>query len=484
MPAISADGRYVAQVTFCPVAPNDLNGNAQDVYVYDRLSGTMELASVSSTGEVGNVGSCTLYYPPTISADGRLVAFYSYSDNLVAGDTNGALDAFVHDRVTGETVRVSVDSNGSQGNGDSGMAAISGDGRYVAFTSTATNLVANDWNAAGDVFVHDLLTHETVVVSVDDSGVLGNGASFQPSISHFGRLIAFQSEATNLVLGDTNHEDDVFVHDRATGKTTRASVDSVGLQGNAASSYPCISPIQPEVVYQSYASNLVAGDTNGSRDVFVHHLLTGQTTLVSVSDSEQLGDDDSGPAGISADGRYVAFHSFATNLVGGDGNGVSDIFLRDRVLAVTRRVSVSSSGEQGNLPNYLPVISADARFVAFDSDATNLVPGDTNGWRDNFVHGAEFTLQAEPEQVAGGQQLTFDLYRGIPDNVASIWAVKVDSVPVFTKVYASSFDAGGVLTLTGVVPPGLGTFTLTLRGLAIGAKQFVVSSNDVAVEFE
>src|SRR5207245_298074 len=213
-----------------------------------------------------------------LSADGRFVAFTSVATNLVAGDANGVSDVFVHDRQAGTTERVSVDSAGSEGNGASTGVALSADGRFVAFTSVATNLVAGDTNGAADVFVHDRQTGTTERGSVDSAGSEGNGASTGVALSADGRFVAFTSAATNLVAGDTNGVTDVFVHDRQTGTTERVSVDSAGIEGNGASAGVALSADGRFVAFTSVATNLVAGDTNGAADVFVHDRGTTDTT--------------------------------------------------------------------------------------------------------------------------------------------------------------------------------------------------------------
>jgi Tol biopolymer transport system component len=342
----------------------------------------VQLVSVASDGTQGNSHSGS----PSISADGRYVAFASYASNLVPGDTNGVMDVFVHDRLTGQTTRVSVASDGTQGNGESRYPSISADGRYVAFMSYASNLVPGDTNGKADVFVHDRLTGQTTRVSVASDGTQGNGDSWGwPSISADGRYVAFESSASNLVPGDTNGRADIFVHDRLTGQTTRVSVASDGTQGNNSSVWPSISADGRYVAFMSYASNLVPGDTNGALDIFVHDRLTGQTTRVSVASDGTQGNGYSWDSSISADGRYVAFESWASNLVPGDTNGKQDIFVHDRLTGQTTRVSVASDGTEGNNNSGWPSISADGRYVAFHSDASNLVPGDTNGRADVFV---------------------------------------------------------------------------------------------------
>ena len=285
------------------------------------------------------------------------------------------------------TKRVSVDSLGAQGIGDSEGPSISAHGRFVAFYSSAANLVGSDTNGARDVFVRDRQTGKTARVSVDSHGAQGNGDSEGPSISADGRFVAFYSFASNLVAGDTNGVINVFVRDRKTGKTTRVSVNSHGAQTKRDSIVRAISADGRFVAFDSTASNLVGGDTNGVDDVFVRDRKTGKTTRVSVNSHGAQGNGDSFIPSISADGRFVAFYSDAANLVAGDGNAAGDGFVRDRKAGRTKRVSVASHGTQGNDTSFPPSISADGRFVAFTSLANNLVAGDTNGASDIFARG-------------------------------------------------------------------------------------------------
>jgi Tol biopolymer transport system component len=386
-PAISADGRYVAFHSHASnLVPGDTN-HGQDIFVYDRVTGEGARVSVSSGGAQanGNPGFASMF--PSISADGRYVAFESDATNLVPGDTNNTWDVFVHDRATGQTSRVSVSSGGVQATGgESWSPAISADGRHVAFVSAATNLVPGDTNGVADVFVHDRITGQTSRVSVATGGVQANGNSGFPSISADGRHVAFASAASNLVPGDTNGMADVFVHDRVTGGTSRVSVATGGAQANGHSDTPSISADGRYVAFESVASTLVPGDTNGTWDIFLHDRVTGQTTRVSISSAGAQANGHSGWSSISADGRYVAFASAATNLVSGDTNGAWDVFVRDRVTGGTTRISVSSAGAQATGGNsWWPSISADGRYVAFQSGATNLVHGDTNNIVDIFL---------------------------------------------------------------------------------------------------
>jgi Tol biopolymer transport system component len=341
------------------------------------------LVSVSATGTVGNNSS----YYPSISADGRFVAFQSDASNLVANDTNASTDVFVYDRSTRKTRRVSVSSSGVQGNGGSVESSISPDGRFVAFTSNASNLVGKDINATSDVFVYDRSTRKTRRVSVSSRGAEGNDSSYLPAVSGGGRFVAFTSNATNLVGGDTNDREDVFVYERSTRKTRRVSISSAGAQGDGFSDIASVSRSGRFVAFYSAASNLVAKDTNANPDVFVHDRSTRKTRRVSVSSSGAQGNGSSYEASISADGRFVAFHSGSSNLVGNDTNATNDVFVHDRSTRKTRRVSVNSGGVQGNEYSEGPSISADGRFVAFYSYASNFVGNDTNTTTDVFIRG-------------------------------------------------------------------------------------------------
>jgi hypothetical protein len=359
-----------------------------------------ERESVDSAGIQGN-GSSEF---PSISQDGRFVSFRSFSGNLVLGDTNFAPDVYVHDRQTGTTVRVSVASGGIQSNGSSTYSSLSADGRYVAFQSQATNLVPGDTNNVEDIFVHDLQTAVTERASVDSSGNEVNGKSSEPAISADGRYVAFYSFATNMVAGDTNGVRDVFVHDRQTGVTERVSVDSAGNQANNLSEFAVISGDGRYVAFDSTASNLVTGDTNGFRDIFVHDLQTGTTELLSVDSSGTQANHDSTDAYLSVDGRYLAFASFASNLFPGDTNASYDVFVHDRQTGTTECASLDSSRNLGNGNCGPSSVSDDGRFVAFDSSASNLVASDTNGQRDVFVHDRHTGITERASVDSAGNQ--------------------------------------------------------------------------------
>lgn len=421
-PAVVVPGRVLAAAALLWLASPSL---AQSAPAFTR-------ASVDALGRESNAASGK----PSLSADGRFVAFQSAATNLVAGDTNGRWDIFVVERARGHVTRVSVDSSGGQSDLDSGASSLefgasgggpvlSGDGRYVAFESAATNLVALDTNACKDVFVHDMLSGVTERVSVDSGGVQGNGESSAASISADGRFVAFQSAATNLVPGDTNQKLDVFVRDRSSGQTLRASVNTSGAEGDADSVSPVLSAVGSHLVFASRATNLVANDTNAASDVFVRDLAALLTVRASVASGGSQLASDSGLRGlaISADGARVVFdHPLH---VPPNPTDVPQLYLHDVVADATVLVSQSNAGEPGNFASLQPAISADGRWVAFCSAAYNLVPNDANFYYEIFLRDTLSSLTtlecysvsgtpignggcARPSLSADGRYIAFD----------------------------------------------------------------------------
>jgi Tol biopolymer transport system component len=302
------------------------------------------------------------------------VAFASGSDNLVPDDTNTSWDIFVHDHVTDQTSRVSVASDGAQANQGSYWPSISSDGRYVAFQSNASDLVPDDFNGARDVFVHDRVMGTTVCVSRASDGTQGTNISYQPIISADGRYVAFLSLASELVGGDTNGVADAYVHDRVTGQTERVSVASDGTQANGETGVTSISADGRYVTFVSTATNLVPVDMNDAQDIFVHDRVVGETIRVSVASSGAEAQGDSDWRAISADGRYVAFQSDAANLVSGDTNENRDVFVRDRLQGEAIQAAViPSAGESmtswdfGTILDFPPNTFTDAVTVTYTS---------------------------------------------------------------------------------------------------------------------
>jgi hypothetical protein len=312
------------------------------MYLRDRSTATTEVVSTGIWGAGNGVSD-----NGTITTDGSLVSFSSASDNLVWGDSNLVADIFLRDRAAGTTTRISLSPTGFQANAPSALPRITPDGRFVVFWSSASNLVTGDTNATRDVFVYDVSAGTIERDSVDSSGAEGNDRSAAGSISADGRFVAFHSAATNLVSGDTNGAADIFVHDRTTGVTERVSVDSAGGEADDDSSVASISSDGRFVAFQSSATNLVSGDTNGREDIFVHDRSTGTTTRVSVdSNGTEANLFSHGPK-ISGSGATVAFQSFASNLVTGDTNYVADIFVNDSDVAAWTNYGAGFPGTNG-----------------------------------------------------------------------------------------------------------------------------------------
>jgi Tol biopolymer transport system component len=293
-------------------------------------------------------------------------------------------DVVVYD-LTAHTLRTASQGlDGAQPTGDSTAPSINADGRYVAFTSSASNLVIGDGNGETDVFVRDLVAGTTRLVSLSSDGRQGDGGSGAPAISADGRYVAFASDAGNLVGGDTDDSTDIFVRDLVAGTTRLVSRSRTGGPADGSSFGLAISATGRDVAFESAATNLVAGDTNGLTDVFVRDLRYGRTARVSVATGgHPQADGWSAVPAVSADGRYVSFTSAATNLVAGDTNGAADLFVRDRNYGRTYRVSLGAHG-QADHDSRGGAMSPDARYVAFESAGTNLVAGDTNQVADVF----------------------------------------------------------------------------------------------------
>ncbi|MEG3146486.1 pre-peptidase C-terminal domain-containing protein, partial [Sphingomonas sp. RT2P30] len=455
--SISADGRYIAFVSSATnLVAGDTN-DVNDVFVYDRVTHTTVRVSVASDGAQENGFSGFGADHPSISGDGRYIAFSSAATNLVAGDANGSTnDIYVYDRTAQAIQRVSINSDGVQGNNYSNDPSISADGQSVAFRSGSTNLVSGDTNGFDDIFVFNRATGATQRVSIASDGTQANGSSYQPVLSADGRYVVFWSEASNLVAGDTNGARDVFVFDRNTSTIERVSIASGGAQSNSGSESVTISGDGRFVAYSSAATNLIPGEVNSQQNIYVYDRVTHVTERASVALGGGSANSFSSNPSLSFDGRYLAFNSLASNLVAGDTNGIADVFVYDRVTHMTKLVSASDSGTQGNgslfYSSELPSISADGRFVAFDGDAFTLVPADTNGTYDIFV--------ADMATGQGGN----DVLDGGAGNDTLVGGVGIDTA-VFSgnrADYSVVSNGAGLLTVTdlrGGSPDGTDTIS-------------------------
>jgi uncharacterized repeat protein (TIGR01451 family) len=384
VPTLSADARYVAfRSSATNLISNDVNGVTTDIFVYDRQNQTFELISKSSQGVQGN----DLSYFPAISADGNVVAFSSAASNLVSNDSNGYADIFVRNRKLGKTTRVSVSSTGTEGNmgiGATGTLDISADGRYVVFSSPSSNLASNDTNTTEDIFLHDTKTATTTAVSVivRDTATSVSGKSSQPSISADGRFIAFQSGSSKLVATDTDDFfADIFVYDRLTKLNSK-----ITLNANGQSVLPHISADGRYVIFLSQASNLVANDTNNAWDTFRYDRKTGKTSRINVTATGLQSSGDASPAYVarpssSADGRFISFETGAKDVTPDDtDSAMTDVFLRDTMANNTKNANVGitinapSTSLQGQQYTYTATVTNAGAATAAQTNVIMQLP--------------------------------------------------------------------------------------------------------------
>jgi Tol biopolymer transport system component len=388
-PDISANGRFVVfQSSASNLVRNDDNG-APDIFVHDRQTGKTRRISVKSNGQEAEVGGTSS--DPDMTPNGRFIVFDSSAENLVPNDDNSAVDVFIHDRNTGKTRRVSVKSNGDQAEvGDSTDPVISDSGKLIAFTSLDEDLVPNDDNAFSDVFLHNRRTGKTRRVSVASNGdQTEEGANYSAAISGNGRVIAFTATGDDLAPNDANTIVDVLVRDLKTKETRLVSLRSNGDQGTGGdSSDPELSFKGLVVAFESHAIDLVPSDGNDAEDIFVHSRITKKTRLVSVNSAGDEGNGSSEDLDMTNNGRFISFESSADNLVAADDNNHEDCFVYDRKTKKMRRISLRNNGNESLVDGSDdPDISAGAKFGAFESGATDLVPNDGNVYRDIFVRG-------------------------------------------------------------------------------------------------
>jgi Tol biopolymer transport system component len=397
--SISPDGRFVAFSSGAPGLDPAKTTTTLEIWLRD-LQGRTTRRIVKTTDGLDPSGACS---QPSVSADGNRIAFWSAAINLHADDADTIGDVIVRDLAADTTILVSraTGATGAKGNGNSGEPVISADGRYVAFTSQATNLDAADPDPTPDIYVRDLQTSTTTLISrasgAGGAKAAGTG-SYGPAISTDGRFIAFYTDAGNLdaSVADGNGIHDVYRRDwnppSAPPVTVRVSYDGAGGDANGISTRPSISADGRYVAFESGASDLLSeADLNGWPDIFVRDLNPGgATVLASMTSSSDPSSGASALASISADGRFVAFESAASNLVEGDTNGKTDVFIRDlrpQPSFTTLRVSVGTYAVQGNDASSDPAVSGDGRVVVFTSGATNLAESDNNGVNDIFKYG-------------------------------------------------------------------------------------------------
>ncbi len=378
---VSEDGRYVVfESESNDLDPLDTDSNV-DIYRRDRVNGTTELVSVSSTGIKGNGSS----YNPAISDDGRYVVFLSSATNLDPFDTDTLPDIFVRDLESGTTQVVSLNSAGEKANSLCVEPDISADGSCVVFTSFATNLDPLDTNSGQDVYHRDLESGITSLVSVSATGVKGDDDSDKPSISGDGRYVAFSTRAANFDPTDSDILADIYLRDLQAGTTELVSVSSTGAKSDGFSFYPSISADGRYIAFGSQATNFSTASSVFFMDIYVRDIVNGTTELISLNSSGEGGDGFSERPHISGDGRYVAFESNATNLDPDDTDSDTDVYIHDRLNLSTALVSVGFNGVKGGAQSIRAAISSDGLILAFASQAVNLVPNDTNEEIDIFA---------------------------------------------------------------------------------------------------
>jgi Tol biopolymer transport system component len=383
-PATAETGQFVAFRSSATNLDSERCSNGVNhIFVSDRNTGTIRCVSLNSNGREGDQDSLA----PSISADGQFIAFTSTATNL-AGDKcdNGFNQIYVRDRSTGTTKCISVNSNGHAANQHSHAPSISPDGTLIAFDSAATNLRGNKCdNGFNHIFVHDLTEGTTTCVSVRTNGDEGNGDSFDPSISADGRVVVFQSTATNLATRCDNGNSHIYMRNLVTGETSCISVNNDGKQSNGNSALARVSGDGRFVVFQSDPTNFTARCSNGFNHIFVRDTVEERTTCASIDNRGNQGNNDSVQPSISSDGRFVAFSSAASNLTGNRCvTGNVQVFVRDRTDEKTMCASVGPKNVEGNSESINPSISANGALVTFESDSNNLIKKDTNGLRDVF----------------------------------------------------------------------------------------------------
>jgi Tol biopolymer transport system component len=475
---MSADGRWIVFTSPASnLVPGDLN-YYWDVFVTDRLTHEIHRVSVDSSGHEAIFGG----FGGPISADGRLVFFYSYSPDLVAGDTNGMYDVFVRDRdpdgngIFDEgnetTERVSLANDGSQANSYSNLGGISPDGRYVGFASLADNLVTGDTNGVSDAFVRDRVAGTTIRVSVDSSGVEGDGDSWGASLSADGRWVLFVSVAGNLVPNDGNGLHDVFLRDTVNGVTIRVSGNPAGNDGNGDCYEASMNADATRIAFQSYSDNLVANDANGSSDVFLYDRNNGVTTLQSVSSAGVQGDGTSDFPVLSADGSLLIFTSLSDNLVPQPANGYRASYLRDLGTGITTCATLNCAERFGDYEAVATAISDDDKVIALFSDSTNLVANDTNYYQDVF---AVDTTLPDPKAAAANYGSGFPGTNGIP-------ALTPSSAPFVGDPFSIDLDNSWGPWTVGLLVVGTGqtSFVTTAGGTWLVDQMVIVTTLPVA----
>jgi Tol biopolymer transport system component len=468
LPCISADGRYVAFESGSEsLVPGDRNSYV-DVFVRDRVIGTTERVSVSSSGAEALGGSTG----PAISADGRYVVFRSTAE--LAPPLPGSSTLFLRDRLLGTTERVPISGTGAPMFREPSLRAISVDGRFILFGHLDNGIVPGDTNNSWDLFVRDRQTQTTERVSLAWNGTQGFGHSRAGSISNDGRFVAFGSEAENLVPDDTNNREDYFVRDRLLGITERVNLSSSGEQANEHSlGGAVISDDGRFVAFDSRAPNLTGASLN---NVYVRDRLARTTELISQADGVEGGGDS---PSISADGRFVAFRSSGPNLTPDGNNGRTQVFIVDRARRSLTRVSSVPDGSPGDSSSGAPIVSRDGGTVTFGSSASNLTPGQTLGFEDVFVATIEQPSAPQPAaptdltaSAVSATQITLRWHDNANDETGfelqRVIGTAFTSGSSVQSIAVPARPATGITTYTDTALTTNSTYTYRVRALGTG----------------
>lgn len=445
---------------------------------------TTSVSAVSRNPD-GTSGGNNNSYPRAMTPDARWILFHSDANNLVVGDTNNSQDVFLFNRILCDTTRISMAYDGTQANGNSVAGGISADGRFIVYASFASNIVPNDTNDRSDIFLYDRQAGTTTLISLNQAGQQGNQNSVSPIISDDGRYIAFSSQATNLIPTDTSHLDDVYLYDRQLNHLELISISLSGSGGNGGSSPSDVSTDGRYILFTSSASNLHSNDTSNDADIYLRDRQLNLTILVSVNNTGQKGNSYSRYASMSDDGRYIAFESSASNLVVPDTNALSDIFLRDLQTNQVTRINLRRDGSQSFSGAYNPVISNDGRYVVFSSEDRYLDPNGSNGWDDVFLYDrqtSQMRLVSLSEHGRAGNRPSGTFY-SIPlvsaDGQWVIYASQatnlVSNVTLSTSIYnIFAFDANALFRpyLLSISPTGRNSAELTWQDYSLTETEY------------
>lgn len=374
-PVMSEDGRFIAYHSNSNDLSLDDDNCDRDIFLFDSQTNTTTIISrlpgSPVAGSCSNLGNSSY---PSISADGRFIAFLSSNASLVVGDSNARDDVFVFDRINNTIERVSISSSGTQINSNADIEqTITANGRFVVFSAGGN--IATPSSPATQIYLRDRQNNTTTLVSKSTLGGPANGNSRNPYIDRSGSHIIYLSDATDIISGDNNGVADFVIYDIGADSSSAANLSSSNqLPTTGANERPFVTGSGRYLVFPHAANNLVANDNNSNSDLFVRDTLNNSNSRESVdSNGNETTGLNSHPR-MSEDGRFVVFRGSANNLVSGDSNGQPDVFMRDRLTQTTYRFSVSASGDQANGTSAAPFISANGRYIGFSTIATNILP--------------------------------------------------------------------------------------------------------------